>query len=406
MRRLVALTAALLLVTCGVPAGPAQEFDDLIACLVPPDPATAQDGTLALLVDRADIVVSVTVVKAEHTYRGYKDQVGARKLLLRVTDTLKGAGPGTELTIDDGPCPVLAASEGESFIAFLTTTNTLGPGLRAISGAMRPSATRSLAQLAADVRAIRPLDGEARALFAKYGWTVTANGDASLFPLPPLSDFALAGREILGAQPAIMGSLDRYAAAAQDVGLDMSVGAGKRVELLSFWLERKPPDYAPNMPFGDVLIVERRIVAAWVRIAPWAGPFSLRDRAGALAANGDVQPAYPPANRFPSGVNVARTYRLADATTLAFKSGAGANGDITDRARIRDIAAALDADLATTQAVWDRNGTPTTYYLHFVSDGGVVSLQYESSTGVLLSVPDGFAVAPGPAFASLIATLK
>jgi hypothetical protein len=55
--------------------------------------------------------------------------------------------------------------------------------------------------------------------------------------------------------------------------------------------------------------------------------------------------------------------------------------------------------------VWNRNGTPTTYYLHFTVGSSAVSFEYDSATGVLASLADGFAVTPGPMFAALITAL-
>jgi hypothetical protein len=138
---------------------------------------------------------------------------------------------------------------------------------------------------------------------------------------------------------------------------------------------------------------------------PQGGPFSVRDRSGALASNGQAAP-FPPANRFPSSINVSSAYGLSRAVRLSYKSGGGAAGEVNDASRLREFAALLDQPLATAQAVWNRNGTPTTYYLHFTVGSSAVSFEYDSATGVLMSVADGFAVTPGPAFAALIATLK
>src|SRR5205814_8100912 len=134
-----------------------------------------------------------------------------------------------EFVVDDGPCPMFVATEGESFVAFLTTWSYYGPGLRPIGlpvSAVRATNTRSLAQVVGAIRAIHPLDGEARDLFAKYGWTTTAVEGSNEFDLPPLAEFGVS-REIFGAAPSVMGSLDRYVALSADIGLDMRVAAGK-----------------------------------------------------------------------------------------------------------------------------------------------------------------------------------
>jgi hypothetical protein len=405
---LAPLVVSVLLGAC-VGAGSQQPrtFEDLAACLAPADPGSAGEGSLAVLVDRAEVIASVRVTKAERTYSGYKDRVGARRLTLRTLDTLKGNAPA-EFVVDDGPCPMFVATEGESFVALLTATSGIGTGLRPIGlpvSALRATPTRMLAQLASDIRAIRPLDGDAHALFAKSGWTVTSAEGSGEFDLPPLAQFLMAGREIRGAAPAIMGSLDRYATVSDDIGLDMRVAAGRHVERLSFWLDRKPPEYAEATRFGHVLIFERRIVAAWITVIPQGGPFSVRDRTGVLASSG-APASFPPVNRFPNGVNIAAAYDLARATSVAYKTGAGQNGRVTDASRLRALANALDMALPTTQAIWDRNGTPTTYYLHFDFGASSVSLQYEASDGTLTVPADGYSVRPGPSFASLISAIR
>jgi hypothetical protein len=402
------LAMCLLLGACvGVGSQQPQVFEDLAACLAPADPGSPAEGSLAVLVDRAELIASVQVVKAERTYSGYKDRVGARRLTLRTVEMLKGTAP-PEFVVDDGPCPMFVATEGESFVALLTATSGIGSGLRPIGlpvSALRATPTRTLAQIASDIRAIRPLDGDARALFGKYGWTVMSAEGSGEFDLPPLAEFPMAGREIRGAAPAIVGSLDRYATLSDDIGLDMRVAAGKHVERLSFWLDRKPPEYLEATRFGHALIFERRIVAAWITVIPQGGPFSLRDRAGVLASSG-APASFPPVNRFPNGVNIAKAYDLARATSLVYKTGGGGSGSITDAVRLRALADSLDESLATTQAVWDRNGTATTYYLHFDFGTSSVSLQYEASEGTLSVLADGYSVRPGPAFASLVSAIR
>src|SRR5439155_26600681 len=222
------------------------------------------------------------------TYVGYRDRVGARRLTLRTTEMLKGTSPGAEFVVDDGPCPMLVATEGETFVAFLSTWTNYGPGLRPIGlpvSALRATNTRTLAQVVGAIRAIRPLDGDARDLFAKYGWATTAVEGSNEFDLPPLAEFGVS-REIFGAPPSVMGSLDRYVALSDDMGLDMRIAAGKHVELLSFWLDRTP-ELVPRAPIGHVLIFDRRIAAASARPGPQRGPLTARDRPGALASNGE-----------------------------------------------------------------------------------------------------------------------
>lgn len=377
-------------------------FEDLAACLAPAVPGSQAAASLPALVDRADVVVLVKVARAERIYMGYQDGLGARRLTLDTIETAKGS-TAAQFVVTDGPCPMFAATQGESFVALLEPTPD-GTALKPVglpTSKLGATPTRSLAQLMGDIRSIRPLDGEARALFERYGWTVTAKRDFSEFDLPPLAEFGTAGREIRGAAPDIRQPLETYAALSGEIGVDPRPYAGKPVERLSFWLERKPPEYREATPFGHVLIADRRIVAAWVTVFPEGGPFSVRDRAGALTAP-SARPSFPPPNRFPDGVNVARTYDLASATAIDFKTDAGGSGRITDPARVRAFAAALDTTLPTTQAVLQRDTRPTRYYLHFNFERSSVSLEYDAGNGVLSVLADGCSVKPGPGFASLI----
>src|SRR5713226_6122435 len=111
---LLALTcASLLAAACSPPV-----FDSLAACLAPPDPASPAAGSLSALVARADVLVLVKVAKAERTYAGYHDRVGARRLTLDTVETAKGTAPA-QFVVNDGPCPMFAATQGESFVALL-----------------------------------------------------------------------------------------------------------------------------------------------------------------------------------------------------------------------------------------------------------------------------------------------
>lgn len=359
------------------------------------------------LVDRADVIVRATVVRTEPTNTaGNYDNQGARRVTLRTIETAKGAAPA-EFVLLDGPCPTLVAAQGESLIALLEA-NPAGPGLKPIglpTSALRATASRTLAQLMAEIGAIRPLDGDARALFERNGWTVTAKRDFTEFDLPPISAFALAGTETRGAAPAVTEPFERYAVLSGEVGLDLRSYAGHRAELLTFWLERKPPEYTAGTPFGHVLIAERTLVGAWVTVFPEGGPFSLRERAAALAAPGGRR-SFPPSNRVPQGINIAQAYDLASTRSIAFKTGAGGNGEITDPSRIRAFVDALNAALPTTQAVWPPASLPTTYYLHFDTGTRSLSIEYDARDGSLTVASDGFAARPGQSFAALVADLR
>jgi uncharacterized protein DUF4830 len=404
MKLVRAMVIALLVATACSPAGWAD-----VACLVPASPGSPGEASIPSLVDRADVIVLASVVRTEPTNMpGNYDNQGARRVTLRTIQSAKAGSP-PEFAVVDGPCPMLVATQGESLIAFLEI-DPGGAGLRPIglpTSALRATANRTLPQLMAEIRATRPLDGDARAIFERNGWTVTAKQDISEFDLPRLSEFGLAGRQIRaasGAMPPLTEPFERYAVLSGDVGLDPRPYAGRRVELLTFWLERKPPEYAEGTPFGHVLIAERHLVGAWVTTFAEGGPFSVRDRAAALAAP-IPRRSFPPVNRAPDGINIAQAYDLAATRTIYFKTGAGGNGEITDPARIRAFVDALNTTLATRQASWDPNPPPTTSYLHFDSGTGFFSVMYDSQEDVLTVAADGFTVKPGPDFAALVAGL-
>jgi hypothetical protein len=397
-----ALTAFVLAAACS----PVPSFaDDLILCIKPVVQGSAGQLSIPALVDRADVVVLATVLRTEPTNTpGYYDNQGARRVTLRTAQTAKGATPA-EFAVLDGPCPVLFATQGESLVAFLETDP--GGGLKPIglpTSVLRATANRTLPQLMAEIAAIRPLDADARGIFERNGWAVTAKRDVSEFELPPLSEFGLAGREIRGAMPSVTEPFERYAVLSADVGLDLRPHAGQRAELLTFWLERKPPEFPEGTPFGHILISGRRLVGAWVTVFPEGGPFSVRDRAAALAAP-NTRRSFPPTNRAPNGINIARAYDLAATRMIVFKTGAGGSGEITDPARIRAFVDALDATMPTTQATLDQNSRATTYYIHFDSETRFFSIQYDSQDGVLTVAADGFSIKPGPLFAAVVAAM-
>lgn len=399
--------AALIAIALGSScSSPNPTFDVAAACLTPAPGLAAGELSLAALIDRADVIVHATVQRTEPTnVPGYYDRQGAQRVTLRTVQIAKGAAP-PEVVVLDGPCPSLMATQGESLVAFLETVPA-GQGLRPVgvpTSALRATSGRSLPQLMAEIGAIRPLDGDARGMFERHGWTVTGKRDVRQFDLPGVSEFALAARQIRGVELDVREPFERYVELSSDVALDPRPYAGQRAELLTFWLERRPPELAQGTPFGHVLIAERRLVGAWVTVFPEAGPFSVRDRAAALAAS-TARRSFPPPNRAPGGIDIALAYDLAKTQRIAFKTGGGGNGEITDPARIRAFVEALSGTLPTTQAVRD-SPRPTAYYLHFDSGTGYVSLVYDSQEGLLTVAHDGFAVRPDPRFAALIADLR
>jgi hypothetical protein len=398
--------------TCALFAAcaPPATFRDSALCLAPAPEGTPAGPSIAALVDRAEVIVLATVTRAGPTkLPGNYDDQGAQRVTLQVVETAKGAAPAG-FEIIDGPCPMLMAKAGESLVVLLDATPG-SAGLKPIglpSSALRGTAARPLAALMNEIRAVRPLDSDAKALFERNRWTVTGTERLAEFVLPTLTEFSLAGRQIGAAAPAISGvePFERYATLSAELGLDLRGSAGKAAELLTFWLERPPPDYAAGTPFGHVLISDRRIVGAWVTVFSTMEPFSVRDRAGALAATPQTGRWSPPPNRAPAGINIARAYDLGNARSLAFKDGAGRNGEITDPARLRALVDALDLTLATTQAVFDASTPPTRTYLHFAFDSRHLSLEYDSGSGLLTVIADGFSVKAPAAFVALVGTLR
>lgn len=377
------------------------------ACLKPATTGSEVGLSIPALVDRSDVIALVSVLRVEPTRTpGYHDDQGARRVTLRTVQTAKGAVPA-EFAVLDGPCPMLLASQGESLLVLLEPVPG-GVGLKPIglpTAALRATEGRPLARLMAEIVAIRPLDGEARSLFERYGWTVTAKRDVTEFDVPRRAEFGLAGGQIRGPASALREPFERYAFLSDEVGLDVRAHAGERVELLTFWLEHQPPEFTAGTAFGQVLIADRRLVGAWVSVFPDRGTFSIRDRAGALAAP-DVRRSYPPANRATDGINIAKTYDLAATRTIAFKTGAGGSDEVNDPQRIRAFVDALDLTLPTKQAVREPLTGPTAYYLHFISGSRIVSVEYDARSGILALTADGFAVEPGERFAALISELR
>ena len=405
--RVIVLSVAALLVAACSSSSQDGFANSGVACLKPAAPGSEADLSIPALVDRSDVIALVSVLKVEPTRTpGNYDDQGARRVLLRTVQVAKGAAPA-EFSVLDGPCPMLLANQGESLIVLLEPVLG-GAGLKPIGlpiAAIRATERRSLAQLMTETSAVRPLDGEARSLFERYGWTVTAKRSVAELDLPTRSEFGLAGRQIRGPAAELREPFERYALLSDEVGLDLRAHAAERAELLTFWLEHQPPEFTAGTAFGQVLIADRRLVGAWVNVFPQRGVFSVRDRAGALAAP-DVRPSYPPAKRVPDIINIAKTYDLGTTRTIAFKTGAGGNGDVNDEQRIRAFIDALDQTLPTKQAAREPLTGPAAYYLHFVSGSRTVSLEYDARSGTLALTADGFSIEPGQRFAALISELR
>jgi hypothetical protein len=400
MRVLALALLATLLAACGGTAAPSNVFTDLVACLaVRPD---ADPASFPSLVDRADAIVRAKVERVAPIDNGHS---GAARVTLRIEETVKGT-TAAELLVYDAPCPLLSARTGESYVLFLDGAE-LPDGtvqlLYAPPGVARESPTRPLTEVVAALRAIRPLDRDAGAIFERFGWTVGGKNSVDEFDLPPLSDFGLAGRSLRGAF--LAQTFARYSELSNAVGLDLRAAAGLHAEMLTFFLDGTRVDFHPRSPVGHVLIAQRRIVGAWVSLSLDGDVFAVSDRAAAIAAPARTGPWTPPPNRVPQGVNIARAYGLADATQISFKTGGGRNADVTDAARIRAFVSALDVTIPTTQATLVTDAGPTHYYFHIGLGARDLSVEYDARDDMLTVLLDGFSAKAPPGFAAIVAGL-
>lgn len=392
-------------------AGPSTR--DLAACL-----ATSSDPSaisLPALVDRADIIVLASVVQVDAPPVPSGDVrdmplVGdGHRLSLRATETVKGS-VSNKFTVYDGPCPLVAAKSGESFVLFLEDVADADGSLRPIGlpvNVLRATPDRSLAQLVVAIRVTRALDGDARTLLQRYGWNVSGKHAVDELPLPSAAEFGLAGREHRTTGVRLTEPFEYYAMLSAKAGLDPRPYAGKPGEILTFFLGGKRGEFAQGSALGHVLIAERRIVGAWVSVFPEVGSFALTDRAAVLAlpASTQTRSTVPP-NRVPQGVNITRSYDLASARSITFKTGAGGGGEITDPAKIRAFADALDETLSTTQAPGDDAQPATRYWFHVDFPARYLSLQYDTGDGMITVYLDGFSAKAPAKFAAFVASLR
>jgi hypothetical protein len=422
--RLATVALALLGVVLGacVPGSVGPPARDLAACLAPASDPNAV--SLPALVDRADIIVHATVVRVEvpPTPSGaVRDLVfgggtAGQRVTLRALETAKGT-VASEFAVYDSPCPLLGAQPGESLVILLDGATYPDGTLRPIGlpvSALRATPDRSLAQVMSAMRAIRALDGDARALLEGHSWKVNDGKHAvDEFTLPDAAEFGLAGRQfrmnVQLAEP-----FERYATLSATVALDLRPHAGKPAELLTFFLEGKRGEqFAPGAVFGHVLIVHRNVVGAWVSVFPELRAFSLRDRGAVLALTATrTGGATLPTNRAPEGVNLTRAYDLTSARAIAYKTGAGQGGEITDPAKIRAFAQALDETLTTVQAtpiqvaIDNAPPQPTKYWFHVDFSTRYLSLQYDTGDGMITVYLDGFSAKAPAGFAAFVANLR
>jgi hypothetical protein len=411
---------ALLAVFVGACAPPSESFvaQNAAACLAPSGDPNAV--SLPALVDRADIIVLAAVVRidtqpapsgAARDMPLFVGNGNSQRLALRATETVKGT-IGSEFTVLEGPCPLVAAKTGESLVLFLDDLAEPDAALRPIGlpvSALRATPDRSLAQLVSALRGIRAIDGDARALFERNGWKVSGKHAVDELALPTAAEFGLAGREHRTMGVRLAEPFEHYATLSGKVGLDPRPHAGKPAEILSFFLEGKRGEFAQGAALGHVLIAERRLVGAWVSVFPELGTFALTDRAAVLAlaapTSAQARPTVPP-NRVPQGVNIARAYDLASARNIAFKTGAGEVGEISDPANIRAFASALDETVSTVQAPLDNAQPPTRYWFSVSFPTRYLLLQYDTSDGMVTVYLDGFSAKAPAGFAAIVGDLR
>jgi hypothetical protein len=396
----------------------------------PGSPTVAQNAALCLppsndpnavslhaLVDRADVIVLATVVRVEAppaaapgVARDMPLLVGVgERLTLRATETVKGT-VASEFSVHDGPCPLVSAKSGESLVLFLDDFAEPDGVLRPVGlpvSVLRATPDRSLAQLVSAIRATPALDGDARTLFQRHGWSVSGKQAVDELTLPSAAEFGLAGREYRTMGVRLSEPLEHYATLSAKAGLDPRPYAGKPAEILTFFLEGKRGDFAQGSALGHALIAERRIVGAWVSVFPELGTFAVADRAAVLALPKSIQarPTVPP-NRMPQGVNIARAYDLTSARNIAFKTGAGEGGEISDPVKIRAFADALDQTISTVQAPLDNEQPRTRYWFSIDFPTRYMLLQYDSADGMITVFLDGFSAKAPARFAALVADMR
>ena len=384
--------------------------------------------SLPPMVDRAPIIVRGIVTRIGTHDEEYGTM---RTIVLRRTDVLKGSAPA-EIAVIESPCPMYDAREGDEWIAFLQPffsprtprdagiyVSLGGPqavfavrgGIVAKSGPLDlPQSVvgayegKSGSSLLADIRAVRPLDGDAAALFSRFGWTTRGNWRVSEVTLPTAAGMEDVGMLAPNTPSKVPQNFAELAAVSADAGLDFRLSGGKPGELLDLLLERDWDGTGRFPPLGTVLIVDRRIVGAWVHISPQGDLYSLRQRVEALAAPPHDPPTPTPIpNRFPQGVNIARDHGLGVASTLSVKSPLG-GGRTEDRAIIKPIVDALDVTLPTFAVPGPTSGTPT--ILLIWAEDRFLTLEYWPESDLLVNRAFGYAVHPPPHAIELLATVR
>src|SRR5207237_1199665 len=163
-----------------------------------------------------------------------------------------------------------------------------------------------------DIRAIRPVDGDVRDLFARFGWAPRATLYVGELTLPSAIGFQNVGMLAPGTPTKVLHNFDEFAKVSAEAGLDFRPYAGRPSELIQILLERDWDGAGRFPPLGHAVLVDRHIVGAWVHIAPQGDLYPISQRDAALAAPAHDPPTPSPTpNRYPQGVNMTRDHGLA-----------------------------------------------------------------------------------------------
>lgn len=244
--------------------------------------------SLPPMVDRATVIARGRVTRI-----GSTDIAGTpvRTIALEPNEVLKGAAGG-ELTIVEYRCRFFDVREGDEWVAFLTPyatafappysparTPAVEGAYLTLGGAEAVFAVRNgslakagsldempaqvvrayegkpAAQLVNDIRAVRPVDGDVRDLFARFGWAPRATLYVGELTLPPAIGFQNAGMLAPGTPTKVLRNFDEFARVSAEAGLDFRPYAGKPGEIIQVLLERDWDGVGRFPPLGNALIV-------------------------------------------------------------------------------------------------------------------------------------------------------
>lgn len=382
--------------------------------------------SLPPMVDRAALIARGTIARLGSIDLG---GTSVRTIALRPTEILKGTA-GTEVTIIEYRCRFFDVREGDEWIAFLSPyatsfsppyvpvqTAAVAGAYLALGGAETTFAVRRgtiakagsidempaqvvrayegkpAAQLLADIRAIRPVDGDVRDLFARFGWVPHATLYVGELTLPSAIGFQNMGMLAPGTPTKVLHNFDEFARVSAEAGLDFRKYASKPGELVQILLERDWDGTGRFPPLGHALLVDRHIVGAWVHIAPQGDLYPITQRDAAVAAPPHDPPTPTPIpNRFPSGVNMTRDHGLAQTSSLAVKTPSLAGGQTQDLAVIRPIVEALDVMVPTQAVPVPTRGQPLVVLIW--AEDRYFTLEYWADLDLLVNRNFGYAVHP------------